>query len=43
MLGADADRMIAELRAGMAPYFANGPIMENHATLGILFRRQRDS
>ena len=43
ILGADTHRMIAELRAGMAPYFANGPIMEKHTTLGILYRRRRDS
>jgi ubiquinone/menaquinone biosynthesis C-methylase UbiE len=39
ILGADADEMIAELHAALAPYFVNGPIMEKHATLGILFRR----
>ena len=43
ILGTDADRMIAELRVALAPYFANGPIMEKHASLGIIYRRDRDS
>ena len=43
ILGADADRMIAELRAALAPYFMNGPIMEKHTTIGIIFRRGRDA
>jgi SAM-dependent methyltransferase len=43
ILGADTDRMIAELRAALAPYFMNGPVMEQHASLGIIFRRARDT
>jgi cyclopropane fatty-acyl-phospholipid synthase-like methyltransferase len=42
MLGAEADRMIESLDAALAPYFRNGPIMEKHATLGLIYRR-RDS
>jgi hypothetical protein len=39
----DAGRMIAELRATMAPYFRDGPIMERHANLGRIYRRRQDS
>ncbi len=42
MLGAETDGMIAELRAAMAPYFRNGPIMERHLTLGLIYRRRQD-
>ena len=38
-LGADADRMIAEIRDTLSPYFANGPLMEQHCTAGELFAR----
>jgi len=43
ILGADADRMLAELRAAMTPYFRDGPIMESHVTLGLIYRRRQDS
>lgn len=39
----DADRMIAEIRAAMAPYFRNGPIVEQHATVGFIYRRRGDT
>jgi hypothetical protein len=42
MLGAETDRMVAALRAAIAPYFRDGPIIEQHATLGLICRRQRD-
>ncbi len=35
--------MIAELRTALAPYFKNGPIIERHASLGIILRRGRES
>jgi len=40
MLGAEADEMIAAIRAAMAPYFRNGPITEKHLTLGSVYRRR---
>jgi hypothetical protein len=43
MLGAETDQMVAALRAAMAPYFRNGPIMEKHATEGLIYRRRKDS
>jgi cyclopropane fatty-acyl-phospholipid synthase-like methyltransferase len=39
----DANRMIAELRAVMAPYFRAGPIVEKHASMGHIYRRHQDS
>ncbi len=42
MLGSETDRMVAALRAAMLPYFRNGPIMENHATLGTIYHRRQD-
>jgi hypothetical protein len=42
MLGADAERMIAEIRARMAPHFKNGPLREQLGSVGLLFRRRGD-
>jgi cyclopropane fatty-acyl-phospholipid synthase-like methyltransferase len=42
-LGSEAERMEADLRAAMLPYFRNGTIMENHVTLGTIYRRRHDS
>jgi hypothetical protein len=43
ILGSETDRMVAVLRSTMLPYFQNGPIMENHVTLGTIYRRRQDS
>lgn len=43
ILGADAERMLDELRTGLTPYFRDGPIMEKHVTQGRIFRRRRDA
>ena len=43
ILGTDTDRMIAELRAALAPYFRDGPVVEKHASLGLIYRRRQDS
>jgi SAM-dependent methyltransferase len=43
MLGAETEQMVAALRMTMAPYFHNGPIMEQHATVGLIYRRRQDS
>ena len=40
MLGTDTDRMIADLRVTMEPYFRDGPIMEKHVTVGLICRRR---
>jgi SAM-dependent methyltransferase len=42
ILGAETDRMTAALRAALSPYFRNGPIVENHVTLGTIYRRRED-
>ncbi|MGE5202799.1 MAG: class I SAM-dependent methyltransferase [Acidobacteriota bacterium] len=42
MLGADAEKMIAEIRARMAPHFKNGPLTEQLGTVGVLYRRRGD-
>jgi SAM-dependent methyltransferase len=39
ILEGDADRMIEELRASLAPYFRDGPIIEQLVTAGLVFRR----
>jgi ubiquinone/menaquinone biosynthesis C-methylase UbiE len=41
MLGADTERMIAEIRAEMAPFFKGGPLPEELRTIGLLYRRRR--
>jgi hypothetical protein len=43
MLGSETELMVGALRTAMAPYFRDGPIMENHATLGVIYRRRQDS
>jgi cyclopropane fatty-acyl-phospholipid synthase-like methyltransferase len=43
ILGADADKMIEELRSALTPYFRNGPLMEFHVTDGMLYRRRGDT
>jgi ubiquinone/menaquinone biosynthesis C-methylase UbiE len=43
ILGQQTDQMIAELHTVLRPYFRNGPIMERHVTVGILFRRRKNS
>jgi ubiquinone/menaquinone biosynthesis C-methylase UbiE len=43
ILGPDTDRMIAELHSVMTPYFHNGPIIERHATVGVIFSRRKGS
>jgi hypothetical protein len=40
ILGDEADEMLAEVRAAVAPYFRNGPIMERHRTMGYIYRRR---
>jgi hypothetical protein len=40
VLGADAEHMMADIRAGMAPYFKAGPITERLGVLGLLYRRR---
>lgn len=42
LLGADADRMLAELREAMAPYFRHGPLVERLCTVGSIHRRRTD-
>ena len=37
---AEIDEMSAAIRAAMAPYFRNGPIMERHLTVGSIYRRR---
>lgn len=41
-LGADADRMADEIRAALAPYFRNGPLVEHHCTIGVIHRRRTE-
>jgi ubiquinone/menaquinone biosynthesis C-methylase UbiE len=43
MLGSETDSMVAELRATLEPYFRTGPIIENHVTAGLIYRRRQDS
>ena len=43
LLGEDAERMLAELRDALAPYFRNGPIMEKLVTQGRIYRRRHES
>ncbi len=43
ILGADAEPMLADLRAALATYFRDGPIMEKHITQGRIFRRRGQS
>jgi SAM-dependent methyltransferase len=43
MLGSETDLMVEALRTALAPYFRDGPIMENHTTLGVIYRRRQDS
>lgn len=39
---ADADRMLAEMRTALEPYFRGGSLPEQHCTVGLLYRRTRD-
>jgi cyclopropane fatty-acyl-phospholipid synthase-like methyltransferase len=41
-LGSETDQMTAALRVALLPYFRNGPIVENHVTLGTIYRRRED-
>jgi ubiquinone/menaquinone biosynthesis C-methylase UbiE len=43
VLGSETDHMIAELRSAMTPYFRDGPLIENHSSQGVLFRRRNDA
>lgn len=44
MLGkVDTERMLADLRGALAPYFRNGPVMEALETRGDLYRRRGDA
>jgi SAM-dependent methyltransferase len=38
----ETERMVAALRAALAPYFRNGPIMEQYTTAGLIYRRRGD-
>jgi len=41
-IGADADLMLEEMAAELAPYFRGGSLQEQECTMGLLFRRRRD-
>lgn len=38
---ADADRMLAEIRVEIAPYFRDGSLLEQQCTAGLLYRRKQ--
>ena len=42
ILGAETEHMIADIRAGMTPYFKDGPILEQLTVVGGLYRRRGD-
>lgn len=42
ILGDDAEPMLAAMRTELEPFFALGPIKEQHCTLGVIFRRSGD-
>lgn len=42
ILGADADRMLEELRMALAPYFQHGPLVEQQCTAGVIYRRKQN-
>jgi len=42
VLGVEAEHMIADIRAGMARYFKDGPLTEHLGVLGLLYRRRGD-
>jgi SAM-dependent methyltransferase len=43
ILGDDAERMLDDLRVALAPYFRDGPIVENHVTQGRIYRRRQEA